>query len=258
MRCEVAPRRASIRTWLSDSGSVVGRNWPVSSVRLIKRFKGSKLMSQADIEKNAGTPVPVHSDRSNPQARIPYGCTIEHIRSAMTDYVEFLGFINTQLHTKGMQRLESFLMPANSSSMVGEFMTSSISRHCATLVKNKYHNGHPDLLPQEMFPEDSILHAPDGIEIKASRYARGWQGHNPEDVRLMVFVFDCNRPTDPAKNLPPRPFRFVKVVGAEPEKSDWQFSGRSSTSRRTITASITKTGFAKMEANWIYRATGRA
>jgi hypothetical protein len=39
------------------------------------------------------------------------------------------------------------------------------------------------------------------------------------------------------------------------KKEDWKFSGRSATSRRTITASVTPSGFAKMEANWIYRAS---
>ena len=48
------------------------------------------------------------------------------------------------------------------------------------------------------------------------------------------------------------PFRFVKVVGAKIERADWQFSGRSETSRRTITASVKRSGYDKMQANWIY------
>jgi hypothetical protein len=101
-----------------------------------------------------------------------------------------------------------------------------------------------------MYPRDSVLHGADGIEVKASRYTRGWQGHNPEDVWLMVFVFDGNRTTD----VTPRPFKFESVAGARLDQSDWKFSGRSITSRRTITASVTPTGYAKMMANWIYRA----
>jgi hypothetical protein len=82
----------------------------------------------------------------------------------------------------------------------------------------------------------------------------GWQGHNPEDVWLMVFVFEANSSRDEAHAIEPKPFRFVKVVGASLQRSDWQFSGRSQTSRRTITASVKRSGFEKMEANWIYRA----
>ena len=36
------------------------------------------------------------------------------------------------------------------------------------------------------------------------------------------------------------------------EAEDWNFSGRSDTRRRTITASVNKNGLGKMKANWIY------
>jgi hypothetical protein len=71
----------------------------------------------------------------------------------------------------------------------------------------------------------------------------------------MVFVFDADGSRDEVQGIEPRPFRFLKVLGAKLEKSDWQFSGRSSTSRRTITASVKRSGFEKMEANWIYRSS---
>jgi hypothetical protein len=85
---------------------------------------------------------------------------------------------------------------------------------------------------------------------------KGWQGHNPEDVWLMVFVFDSNRPSDVAKGIAPKPFRFLRVVGARLTRQDWLFAGRSATSRRTITASVTPSGFQKMMTNWIYQAPG--
>lgn len=89
--------------------------------------------------------------------------------------------------------------------------------------------------------------------MKGSRYFRGWQGHNPEDAWLMVFVFDSNRPVDHSKGIAPKPFRFLLVVGAKLTRADWVFSGRSGESRRTITASITTTGYVKMMGNWIYK-----
>ena len=210
-------------------------------------------MNELELEKIACKGTLVHPEGFNSTAKIPYGLTIEHVRRAMDDFIDFLTFINTQLHTRRMPRLEAFLMPANFSSMVGEFMTTIIPQYCPTLVKNRYHNGHPDLVPKGMFPGDSILHANEGIEVKASRHKSGWQGHNPEDVWLMVFVFDANSARDKAQGISPKPFRFVKVVGARLTKDDWSFSGRSKTSRRTITASVTRSGYNKMEANWIYR-----
>ncbi|MFB2972115.1 hypothetical protein ACE1CD_24410 [Aerosakkonema sp. BLCC-F183] len=198
-------------------------------------------------------PHPVDPNGFNPNANIPYSCTTEHIRLAMNDFIDFLGFINQQLYGRGLERFETMLMPANFSSLVGEFMITSIPKYCTTIAKNQYHNGHPDLIPTGMFPNNAVQYASEGIEVKASRYLRGWQGHNPEAIWLMVFVFDSNRPSDTVKNIQPKPFRFVKVCGAMLTKNDWSFSGRSGNSRRTITASINNSGYQKMSANWIYQ-----
>lgn len=175
----------------------------------------------------------------------------------MSEFVTFLGFINQQLYTKDMPRLETMLMAANFSSVVSEFMTTAIPKTCTTLVKNRFHNGHPDLLPAGVFENDAVQHSTTGMEVKASRYQRGWQGHNAEDVWLLVFVFESNRPADASKSIAPKPFQFLRVVGAQLTKADWAFAGRSATSRRTITASIAPTGFKKLTDNWIYDVNKR-
>jgi hypothetical protein len=119
-------------------------------------------------ERAACTPEAVAQSGFNPNTVLPYGLTTEHIRLAMLDFTGFLGFVNQQLNTKEMDRLEAIVMPANFSSIVGEFMGSRIPKHCPTIVKNAYHNGHPDLIPAGMFPNNSVQHATEGIEIKAS------------------------------------------------------------------------------------------
>jgi hypothetical protein len=205
-------------------------------------------------EAAACKPTPLNPDGFNVSATIPYGVTTAHIRQAMEEFLQFLGFLNGQLHRKKIERLESFLMPANFSSIVGEFMSAAIPKHCQAVVRNKWHNGHPDIIPTAHYPGDAILHGPEGIEIKGSRHLSGWQGHNAEECWLMVFVFDANTSRDAGRGIEAKPFRFVKVVGAKLLKKDWQFSGRSATSRRTITASLKRSGYDKLEANWIYRA----
>lgn len=78
----------------------------------------------------------------------------------MVDFVEFPGFLNRQLYTRNLARLESMLMPANFSSLVGEFMHTAITKYCNTLVKNAYHNGHPDLyleVPTKIIPYCTVL-----------------------------------------------------------------------------------------------------
>jgi len=191
----------------------------------------------------------------NPNAKIPFGVSVEQVFHSMVDFTDFLQTVNTELVRKNMARLEDMLMPANFSSMVGEFITSNLPKYCPTIAKNSYHNGHPDLLPAGKYPKDAAQHAgSDGIEVKASRYVKGWQGHNPEDVWLMVFVFSGGRPTDAAKGKKKECFRFLAVFGALLKKEDWKFDGRSQTSRRTITATVLQSGFEKMNENWIYRA----
>lgn len=214
------------------------------------------MKKRSELEKSACTPLQVGQGIFNQDCEIPYGCTIDHIHQAMIDFNDFLGFINLQLYGRNLSRLETLLMPANFSSLVGEFMHSAITKYCPTLVKNKYHNGHPDLIPINYYEGDSVLHGTEGIEIKASRNMGGWQGHNAEEIWLMVFVFDSNSQRDENRGNAPRPFKFVNVVGAQLMKEDWSESGRSATSRRTPTASVLKSGHTKMMNNWIYTAEG--
>jgi len=201
----------------------------------------------------ACTPIPLVPAGFNKNAVLPYGLTTDNIAAAMSDFLEFLRVVNHRLYAAQVQRLECFMMPANFSTLVSEFMSSRIPGHCPKLAKNNYHNGHPDVIPWGMFPGNSVQHASEGIEIKASRYEKGWQGHNPEDTWLMVFVYDSNRPRDTMSHNQ-RPFQFLAVLGERLVKADWLFTGRSETSRRTITASVTTSGYNKMIANWIYRA----
>jgi len=204
-------------------------------------------------EAMACIPMPVNPLWVNPSVQLPFGLTADHIAKAMDSFTSFLKIVNLALLAEKLDRLESILMPANFSSMVGEFVGAAIPKFHTALIRNRYPNGHPDLIPAGVHPNDSVKVASGGIEVKGSQSMRGWQGHNPEDTWLIVFVFESNKPADKMKGIMPKPFRFRMAVGAKVEKADWQFSGRSATSRRTITASISKSGYDKMVKNWIYR-----
>src|SRR5262249_12620727 len=154
------------------------------------------------------TPSPLDPTKFNPNAHLPYGLQIQHVQAAMHEFLDFLGFLNQQLHGRGLSRLECIMMPANFSSLVGEFVIANIPKHCEKLIKNAYHNGHPDLVPKSHYPGNSVQHGDQGIEVKGSRYSRGWQGHNAEECWLMVFVYESNRPVDKASGSPSIPFRF--------------------------------------------------
>jgi hypothetical protein len=207
----------------------------------------------SELELEACTPRPVRLEGFNPNVVLPFGLTTEHIYHAMNDFVRLMRVANVQLHSEGIQRLETILAPANFSGMVGDFMAATIPNYCAGLARNMYHNGHPDMIPRGRFENDSVQYAHEGVEIKASRYLSGWQGHNAENAWLMVFVFDSNRPTDALKGVAPKPFEFQMVAGAQIIEADWGIAGRKEGSRRTPTAGVLRTGREKMMANWIYK-----
>jgi hypothetical protein len=80
----------------------------------------------------------------------------------MQDFLNFIGFINDQLHTQRMPRLESLLMPASFSDIVSEFVASRLPAHCPDLVRNRHHNGRPDLLPKGFYADDAVLNGQEG------------------------------------------------------------------------------------------------
>jgi hypothetical protein len=186
---------------------------------------------------------------------LPHGLEPEHVARAMRDLLDFFGYINTTLYENDMQRFECIAMPANMSSIVGEFMHTRIPKYCESLTQNTYHNGHPDLIPAGRYPEDAVQYGDYGIEVKASRYGSGWQGHNVEECWLMVVHYAANRPKDVRdEDAAPFPFQFRGIYIAELEEEDWSFSGRSGESRRTITASVLASGRDKMKDNYVYDA----
>ncbi len=84
------------------------------------------LWDRDELKKTALTPEPLDQAGFNYDCELPHGLAAGHVRDAMQDFIDFLGFLNAQLHSKEYERLESMLEPATFSGMVGEFMNSVI------------------------------------------------------------------------------------------------------------------------------------
>lgn len=84
----------------------------------------------------------------NLHCHLPYQLTTDHVRHAMQDWLTFCQLINQQLQNHELPYLEHWLMPATISGMVGEFISTRLPRYCSQLVKNRYPNGHPDLITE--------------------------------------------------------------------------------------------------------------
>lgn len=191
----------------------------------------------------------------NRDAELPYGLTVREVQWAMNETYGLLYDLNGFLVRQGHERLEDMLLGNSFSGVVSEVIVRALVKHSKTLTRNLQVGGHPDLILRGRHESDRVLRAPDGIEVKVSRQAGGWQGHNPEKVWLLIFRYkkldelsEQNKPVEERE-----PLTFVEVLGAKINKSDWSFSGRSGESRRTITASITRAGMTRLRSNPIYR-----
>ena len=190
-------------------------------------------------------------DYFNRHVILPYDLSIGEVRAGMLEVYEVLHDINRILFDRSASRLEDTILGNSLSGIISELLVKSIADKSPSLIRNEKVGGHPDLLPIGYYDSSEILHGSDGIEIKSSIQKGGWQGHNPEDAWIMVFRYQVDTVTLPIENRAPT--RFIQVLLAELQQEDWSFSGRRGTSRRTPTASITKTGMHKLRSNPIYQ-----
>ncbi len=183
-------------------------------------------------------------------AQLPYDLRVTEIRAAMDDFCDFLYNVNNFLVGKGYDRLEEMLSGAMYSGLVSELVVQSLSKQSAAVVANAWHNGRPDLIPRGLYGDQGVLRGEEGVEVKASRYQSGWQGHNIESGWLMIFQYHIDLTATPVEER--EPTTFDRVLCAKLDEPDWSFSGRGAASRRTITASIRKSGTEKLAANPVY------
>ena len=196
---------------------------------------------------------PKISGEFNKRVKLPYGITIEDIRFAMEFVYDVLRTLNVALAKRVGSRLEEIMRPNSFPDLLSTLVVRGISTHSNSVTYNRKHDGFPDLLPvcDEYENIGYYVHQGVGVEIKASKQKGGWQGHNPEEGWLMVFIYEIDRKTEPKEYRTPT--KFIEVLAAKLTKEDWSYSGRRPGSRRTITASVNKNGVQKMRKNWIYR-----
>lgn len=187
----------------------------------------------------------------NPNAELPYELRLRDFEMAMQDVYDFLFDVNQLLLGKGLHRLDDMLRPAAMCGMLSDMLTASMAKHSRTLVENRHFNGHPDLIVQGRYPQNSVRAGEHGIEIKSTRKSGGAvDTHGARDQWMAVFVYKTDHTTEPAEQR--EPMRFMEVYLGRVTVGDFRRNPRSELGTRTAT--LDRAGIRKLRANWIYQS----
>lgn len=186
----------------------------------------------------------------NPNFQYPYALRQLDFQVAMQDVYDFFEDVNAMLGSKGLQRLDDMMRPANLSGTISDMVTDSIAKGARGLVPNQHHNGHPDLLQRGQYVNDAVESGTEGIEVKSTLKPGGAvDTHGARDQWMCVFVYSVDNDTQPASARGPLTFREVYL--AEVVKDDFRLNSRN-TATGTRTATLHRDGVKKLRSNWIY------
>ena len=187
----------------------------------------------------------------NHDRELPYQLRIDDFRLALADVYDFFFDVNENLTAKGLRRLDDMLRPAIMSGVLSDMLTSSLATHSRTLVENRYFNGHPDLVVQGVYPDNSVQAGEQGIEIKTTRNRGGAvDTHGARNQWMCVFVYQVDTVTEPATNR--RPMTFTEVYLGQVTLEDFRRNPRGELGTRTAT--LHRDGIRKLRENWVYRS----
>lgn len=192
----------------------------------------------------------VDKARFNQPAVLPYSLRLDDFQIAMEDAYDFFFDVNTFFLERGLPRLDDLLRPANMSGLLSDMLTASIAKHSRTLVQNCYHNGHPDLLLQGRYPNNSAKASEEGVEIKTTRKKGGAvDTHGGRNQWMCVFVYEVDTESEPAQSR--RAMRFTELYLSHVGVEDFRKNARGELGTRTAT--LDREGIKKLRRNWVYK-----
>lgn len=192
----------------------------------------------------------VSTDRFNPDANLPFELRLKDFEMAMQDGYDFFYDVNRFLIGRGLLRLDDMLRPAIMSGLLSDMLTASMGKHSRTLTINLYHNGHPDLVVNGVYPENRIKAGEKGVEVKTTRKSGGAvDTHGARNQWMCVFVYEVDCATEPMTNR--KPMTFTEVYLGKVSETDFRKNARGALGTRTAT--LHRSGIEKLRRNWIYR-----
>lgn len=193
----------------------------------------------------------VDDSRFNGQATLPFELRIDDFGLAMQDVYDVFCDANSNLVTRGLDRLDDTLRPAIMSGVLSDMLTASLAKHSRALTENRYLDGHPDLVLKGAYADNSVKAGEHGVEIKTTRKSGGAvDTHGARNQWMCVFVYEVDNESEPASGRKPLAFREVYLGRVAIE--DFRKNLRGELGTRTVT--LHAEGVAKLRRNWIYRA----
>jgi hypothetical protein len=191
----------------------------------------------------------VVKSKFNSAVALPYQLRLADFELAMQDVYDFFYDVNGLLLKRGLHRLDDMLRPAAMSGMISDMLTASMAKHARSLVENRHFNGHPDLIVQGLYPNNSVRSGTEGVEIKSTRKRGGAvDTHGAREQWMCVFVYETDHETEPAVDR--APMRFTEVYLAQVTTADFRRNPRGELGTRTAT--LDRAGIQKLRAQWVY------
>ena len=191
-------------------------------------------------------------DRSklNRQLALPFELRLADFEMAMQDVYDFFFDVNKYLLEKGLQRLDDMLRPANLSGTLSDMLTEALAKHSRVLTPNLYHNGHPDLIIQDRYP-NNMTKSGEGVEVKSTRKPGGAvDTHGARTQTLCTFVYEVDN--DRSKAAQDRaPLIFREGYIAQVREEDFRKNSRGELGTRTAT--LDAAGIARFREGWVYK-----
>ena len=187
----------------------------------------------------------------NRELDLPFELRRQDFEMAMQDVYDFFYDVNAHLTGKGLERLDDMLRPAIMSGVLSDMLTASMAKHSRVLTENRFHNGHPDLIVQGLYPDNSVKAGSEGVEIKTTRRAGGAvDTHGAREQWLCVFVYRIDAESEPARAR--APMTFTEVYLGHVTVDDFRRNPRGELGTRTAT--LHRDGIRKLRDSWVYRA----
>ena len=198
--------------------------------------------------------MPLQSEKVDPKnfngnLVLPYQLRLGDFELAMQDVYDFFHDVNGLLLKRGLHRLDDMLRPAAMSGMISDMLSAAMAKHARSLVENKHFNGHPDLIVQGIYANNSVKSGTEGVEIKSTRKKGGAvDTHGARDQWMCVFVYETDNEAEPAVDR--APMRFTEVYLSQVVVADFRKNARGELGTRTAT--LDRAGIQKLRTSWVY------